>query len=82
MLMEKVRGNDWKPVDDNYSIEPVPGSQTCSSLDVNIRDVAETTLLHQLKRQSRSRLCYIDGLIQDLLKQLQIYRTIKNRYLF
>ena len=46
MLMEKVRGNDWKPVDDNYSIEPVPGSDIYTSLDVNIQDVAEAALLH------------------------------------
>ena len=26
MLMEKIRGNEWKPVDDNLSLEPVPGS--------------------------------------------------------
>ena len=59
MLMEKVRGNDWKPVDDNYSIEPVPGSDIYTSLDVNIQDVAETALLHQLKEQKADRGCVI-----------------------
>ena len=23
MLMEKIRGNEWKPVDDEFSVEPV-----------------------------------------------------------
>ena len=59
MLMEKVRGNDWKPVDDNFSIEPVPGSDIYTSLDVNIQDVAEAALLHQLKEQKADRGCVI-----------------------
>ena len=44
MLMEKIRGNEWKPVDNDFSIEPVPGSDVYTSIDVNIQDVAESAL--------------------------------------
>ena len=52
MLMEKIRGNEWKPVDDELSIEPVPGSDVYTSIDVNIQDVAESALLKQLREQN------------------------------
>ncbi len=59
MLMEKIRGNEWKPVNDDYSIEPVPGSDIYTSIDVNIQDVAESALLHQLKEQKAQKGCVI-----------------------
>tara|TARA_Y100000385_G_scaffold90010_1_gene92603 strand:- start:200 stop:2293 length:2094 start_codon:yes stop_codon:yes gene_type:complete len=59
MLMEKIRGNEWKPVNDDYSIEPVPGSDLYTSIDVNIQDVAESALLHQLKEQKAQKGCVI-----------------------
>ena len=55
MLMEKIRGNEWKPVDDNLSIEPIPGSDIYTSIDVNIQDVAEEALLKQLKDQKAKK---------------------------
>ncbi len=59
MLMEKIRGNEWKPVNDDYSIEPVPGSDLYTSIDVNIQDVAESALLHQLKEQRAQKGCVV-----------------------
>lgn len=59
MLMEKIRGNEWKPVNDDYSIEPVPGSDLYTSIDVNIQDVAESALHHQLKVQKAQKGCVI-----------------------
>ena len=59
MLMEKIRGNEWKPVDDEFSVEPVPGSDIYTSIDVNIQDVAEDALLRQLKDQKAQKGCAV-----------------------
>ena len=59
MIMEKIRGNEWKPVNDDYSIEPIPGSDLYTSIDVNIQDVAESALLHQLKEQKAQKGCVV-----------------------
>jgi len=59
MLMEKIRGNEWKPVDDELSIEPVPGSDIYTSIDVNIQDVAESALLKQLREQKAQKGCAV-----------------------
>ena len=59
MLMEKIRGNEWKPVDDELSIEPVPGSDVYTSIDVNIQDVAESALLKQLREQKAQKGCAV-----------------------
>ena len=59
MLMEKIRGNEWKPVDDELSIEPVPGSDVYTSIDINIQDVAESALLKQLREQKAQKGCAV-----------------------
>jgi len=51
MLMKKIRGNEWKPIESDYSVEPIPGSDIYTSIDVNLQDVAESALLKQLKNQ-------------------------------
>ena len=48
-------------IDDNFSVEPVPGSDIYTSIDVNIQDVAEEALLKQLQDQKGSRLRSTDG---------------------
>ena len=59
MLMEKIRGNEWKPVDDELSIEPIPGSDVYTSIDINIQDVAESALLKQLREQKAQKGCAV-----------------------
>jgi len=59
MLMEKIRGNEWKPVVGEYYTEPIPGKDIFTSIDVNLQDVAETALLHQLENQSALRGCAV-----------------------
>jgi len=59
MLMEKIRGNEWKPVIGEYYTEPVPGKDIFTSIDVNLQDVAEAALLHQLENQSALRGCAV-----------------------
>ena len=59
MIMEKIRGNEWKPKEDEFSIEPVPGSDVYTSIDINIQDVAESALLKQLREQKAERGCAV-----------------------
>jgi len=59
MLMEKIRGNEWKPVENELSVEPVPGSDVYTSIDVNLQDVAESALLKQLKDQKAQKGCAV-----------------------
>ena len=59
MLMERIRGNDWKPIESEFSIEPIPGCDIYSSIDVNIQDVAEAALMKQLINQKALRGCVV-----------------------
>jgi cell division protein FtsI (penicillin-binding protein 3) len=59
MLMERIRGNNWKPIESEFSREPIPGCDIYSSIDVNIQDVAETPLMKQLKNQKALRGCVV-----------------------
>lgn len=48
-LMQKVSGNFWMPVNDASEIEPKDGRDIITTLDINLQDVAEGSLLKQLK---------------------------------
>ena len=49
-LMQKITGNDWKPLDDPQAIEPVDGFDLFTTIDTRIQDVAQQSLLAQLKK--------------------------------
>lgn len=49
-LMQKITGNDWKPLDDPQAIEPVDGFDLFTTIDTRIQDVAQQSLLTQLKK--------------------------------
>ena len=59
MLMQRINGNEWKPVESELSREPVPGCDIYSSIDINIQDVAEAALLKQMKNQRAERGCVV-----------------------
>ena len=59
VLMEKIWGNNWRHVEGELSEEPIPGYDIYTSIDVNIQDVAESALLHQLQNQSAIRGCVV-----------------------
>ena len=59
MLMKKIRGNEWKPVSSDLSLEPIPGADVYTSIDVNIQDVAESALMRQLQEQNAEKGCVI-----------------------
>ena len=49
-LMQKITGNDWKPLDDPQAVEPVDGFDLFTTIDTRIQDVAQQSLLAQLKK--------------------------------
>lgn len=59
MLMKRIRGNEWKPVSSVLSVEPIPGADVYTSIDVNIQDVAESALMKQLQDQNAERGCVV-----------------------
>ena len=59
MLMQRIRGNEWKPIKSEFSKEPIPGCDVYSTIDVNIQDVAEAALMKQLKNQKALRGCVV-----------------------
>lgn len=57
-LMKKV-GFQWRPVSDNYEINPEDGSDVYTSIDINIQDVAENALMDQLKKYEAKAGCVV-----------------------
>jgi len=49
-LMIKLPSSEYYPISYDDEIEPVDGSDVISTLDVNIQDIAEQSLLKQLQR--------------------------------
>jgi len=47
-LYQKMAGSTWKPVPDASSVRPVEGYDIETTLDVNLQDVAQTSLLKAL----------------------------------
>jgi len=48
--MEKIAGNVWRPINDENEIEPIDGYDVVSTIDINVQDVAENSLLNCLKK--------------------------------
>lgn len=48
-LFQKIAGGAWKPLYDETEVRPVDGYDIVTTIDVNIQDVAESSLLSALK---------------------------------
>lgn len=59
MLMKKIGGNQWKPIPDEFSVDPINGHDVYTTIDVNIQDVAQEALMKQLQDQQAARGCAI-----------------------
>lgn len=59
MLMKRIRGGEWKPIESDLSQEPVPGKDVYTSIDLDLQDVAESALLKQLENQDALRGCAV-----------------------
>lgn len=47
-LMQRVPGNIWMPINDENEVEPKDGTDVVTTIDLNIQDVAQEVLRHQL----------------------------------
>ena len=48
-LMQKISNGKWKPIYSNNQIEPVPGSDLYTTLNVDFQDITHHSLLEQLE---------------------------------
>jgi cell division protein FtsI (penicillin-binding protein 3) len=48
-LFQKIAGGTWKPIFDANNIKAVDGMDIHSTIDINLQDVAETSLYHAMK---------------------------------
>lgn len=58
-LMQKIAGGVWMPLNDENEVEPEDGSDVISTIDINIQDVAEHSLLKQLAKNNADHGCAI-----------------------
>ena len=48
-LMQKISNGKWKPISSSSKIEPVPGSDIISTINVGFQDITHHSLLEQLE---------------------------------
>jgi len=58
-LMRRIGGQAWVPVDPESQIEPQNGNDIITTLDVNLQDLAETSLRKELIADSADHGCVI-----------------------
>jgi cell division protein FtsI (penicillin-binding protein 3) len=52
MMMQRLTGGDWLPVDDGSTIVTRDGNDIITTIDVDLQDVAHSALLGQLRKQN------------------------------
>ncbi|MBC7921653.1 MAG: transpeptidase family protein [Ferruginibacter sp.] len=58
-LFERIAGESWKPVNDGTEIKPEPGLDIQTTLDINLQDVAEASLLRALRAHRADYGCVV-----------------------
>lgn len=58
-LMQKLSGGMWKPVDDNFAVEPENGADLYTTIDVTLQDVAHSELYRQLSTHNADHGCVV-----------------------
>lgn len=56
-LFRKMAGGTWKPMHDNSEVRPKPGIDIQTTIDINIQDVAESSLLRHLSEHDADYGC-------------------------
>ena len=51
-LMQKIAGNVWRPINDENEVDPEDGADIVSTIDINVQDVAENSLMNCLKKHA------------------------------
>jgi cell division protein FtsI (penicillin-binding protein 3) len=58
-IFEKIAGGSWRSVDGGEETIPMPGVDIHTTLNVNIQDVAETSLLKALRQYNADKGCVV-----------------------
>ncbi len=58
-LMQKIAGNVWRPINDDNEVDPEDGNDIVSTIDINVQDVAENSLMNCLKKHGADHGCLI-----------------------
>ncbi|MBK8498792.1 MAG: transpeptidase family protein [Flavobacteriales bacterium] len=58
-LERRLAGGVWMPMDNGEGVEPVPGSDVHSTIDVNLQDVADAALEAQLRKHGAQYGCVV-----------------------
>jgi cell division protein FtsI (penicillin-binding protein 3) len=57
--MQKIAGNVWRPINDDNEIDPEDGDDIVSTIDINVQDVAENSLMNSLKKHGADHGCLV-----------------------
>jgi cell division protein FtsI (penicillin-binding protein 3) len=58
-LMQKIAGGVWRPINDDNEVDPQDGNDIVSTIDINVQDVAENSLLNCLKAHGADHGCLV-----------------------
>ncbi len=58
-LVQKIAGNVWRPINDENEVDPEDGSDIVSTIDINVQDVAENSLMDCLKQHGADHGCLV-----------------------
>lgn len=58
-LERRLTGGVWMPVDNGDGLDPVPGSDIRTTIDMNLQDVADATLEQQLRKNGAHHGCVV-----------------------
>lgn len=57
--MQKIAGNVWRPINNDNEIDPEDGDDIVSTIDINVQDVAENSLMNCLKKHGADHGCLV-----------------------
>lgn len=56
---QKIAGNVWRPINDENEVDPEDGNDIVSTIDINVQDVAENSLMNSLKKHGADHGCLV-----------------------
>ena len=58
-LERRLTGGVWMPIDDGQGVDPAPGSDIHTTIDINLQDVADAALEAQLRKHGAQYGCVV-----------------------
>lgn len=58
-VMQKIAGGVWRPIESENEVEPQDGADIVSTIDINVQDVAENSLMNCLRQHGASHGCLV-----------------------